>query len=158
MRRAICRLFVSAAVLTGLLAQTSAQTQPPAGYNPGIADLMNLIVQPRHTKLWFAGKEGNWRLAEYEAKELKGALANVAKARARFRDKPVGEMIEAFLSAPFRSVDDAIKAGDATKFAEAYRSINTGCNGCHNALGQDVVVIQTPEQHAYPDQNFRQAP
>jgi hypothetical protein len=155
MRKAICRFSFGAAVMLGLSTQVSAQGQPAGGYNPGIADLMNLIVQPRHTKLWFAGKEGNWRLAEYENKELKGALANVAKARARFRDKPVGDMIEAFMSVPFRSVDDAIKAGDATKFTEAYTSINTGCNGCHNALDHDFVVVQTPEQHAYPDQNFR---
>jgi hypothetical protein len=155
MRKATYRFSVGTAVVVGLLTAASAQNQPAGGYNPGIADLMNLIVQPRHTKLWFAGNEGNWRLAEYENKELKGALANVAKARPRFRDKPVAELIEAFMSASFRSVEDAIKAEDATKFAEAYASVNTGCNSCHKALDQDFVVIQTPEQHAYPDQNFR---
>ena len=118
---------------------------------------MNLIVQPRHAKLWFAGKEGNWVLAEYEIKELRAAFANVVRARPRFRDKPVGEMIESFMSASLRTVDEAIKERNAGKFAEAYTVVNAGCNACHIALNFNFIVVRTPEQLSYPNQDFRTA-
>ena len=74
---------------------------------------MNLIVQPRHTKLWLAGHEANWALAEYEIKELRSALANVAKARPVFRERSVAESVEMFMGGAFRGIDEAIKARDA---------------------------------------------
>jgi hypothetical protein len=137
-------------------ATTPALTSPaPAAFNPGVGELMNLIVQPRHTKLWFAGHEANWTLAEYEIKELRSALANVAKARPVFRERPVAENVEMFMGGAFRGIDEAIRARDATKFAEAYATVNAGCNACHSALNQSQVVIKTPEQASYPDQEFR---
>lgn len=152
-------------LLGALLAQSAdaaAQSPPaaatspaPAAFNPGVGELMNLIVQPRHTKLWFAGREANWSLAEYEIKELRSALANVAKARPVFRERSVPENVETFMSGAFRAVDDAIRDRNATKFAEAYAAVNARCNACHTALNQSQVVIRIPEQPSYPDQEFR---
>jgi hypothetical protein len=158
--------FSSIAMLTPLViigalsvqsVETVAQTPPaaPTVFNPGVGELMNLIVQPRHTKLWFAGREGNWALAEYESKELRSALANVAKARPVFRQQSVADNVEMFLGGAFRAVDDAVRAHDAAKFAEAYAAVNAGCNACHTALNQSQVVIRTPETPSYPDQEFR---
>jgi hypothetical protein len=153
------------ALLGTLLAQsvdTAAQSPPaaatspaPAAFNPGVGELMNLIVQPRHTKLWFAGHEANWVLAEYEIKELRSALANVAKARPVFRERSVAENVEMFMGGAFRGIEEAIHDRNATKFAEAYATVNAGCNACHTALNQAQVVIKTPEQASYPDQDFR---
>ena len=143
-------------------ADTAAQSPPaaaaslgPTVFNPGIGELMNLIVQPRHTKLWLAGREANWPLAEYEIKELRSALANVAKSRPVFREQKVAENVEMFMSGGFHAVDDAIRDRDATKFTAAYATVNAGCNACHTALNQPQVVIKTPEQPSYPDQDFR---
>jgi hypothetical protein len=170
------KLFSTIAVLMppvllgALLAQsvdTAAQSPPaaatspaltsaaPAAFNPGVGELMNLIVQPRHTKLWFAGHEANWALAEYEIKELRSALANVAKSRPIFRERSVAENVEMFMGGAFRGIDEAIRDRNATKFAEAYATVNAGCNACHTALNQAQVVIKTPEQPSYPDQDFR---
>jgi hypothetical protein len=164
MRRLFSTIAVLMPVLLGALlaqsadtaAQSPAPTSPaPTVFNPGVGELMNLIVQPRHTKLWFAGHEANWTLAEYEIKELRSALANVAKARPVFRERSVAESVEMFMGGAFRAVDEAIRARDASKFAEAYATVNAGCNACHSALNQAQVVIKTPEQPSYPDQEFR---
>ena len=154
-----------AVVFGFLLAQsgdTSAQNAPaaatspaPTAYNPGVGELMNLIVQPRHTKLWLAGHEANWTLAEYEIKELRSALANVAKSRPVFRERSVAESVNMFMGGAFGAVDDAIRDRDATKFNAAYATLNAGCNACHTAMNQPQVVIKTPEQPTYPDQDFR---
>src|SRR5476651_349616 len=98
-------ILIAAMVMIGLAGAVSylttlsvAQTPPapivpvPPPFSPTFGDLMNLIVQPRHIKLALAGREENWPLAAYEIKELRAALANVARTRPRFRDQPVGEM------------------------------------------------------------------
>ena len=117
----IIAVLMPPVLLGGLLAQstdTAAQspaptTPAPTAFNPGVGELMNLIVQPRHTKLWLAGHEANWALAEYEIKELRSALANVAKARPVFRERSVAESVEMFMGGAFRGIDEAIKARDA---------------------------------------------
>ena len=48
----------------------AAQPQAPAGYAPGLGEIMTL-TQMRHLKLWFAGDAKNWELADYELDELK---------------------------------------------------------------------------------------
>ena len=155
----IVALLAPSAIFAGLLAQNTAAQAPqapaPAPYNPGTGDLMNMIVQPHHIKLWLAGKEANWALAEYEAKEVRSALANVAKARPVLRNQPVAELIKTFTGGPFEAIDAAVQDHDAAKFAAAYASLNGGCNGCHTALNQPQVVIKVPEQPFYPDQDFR---
>ena len=39
-------------------------------YRPGLGEIMSGI-QTHHAKLWFAGINENWKLADYEVKELK---------------------------------------------------------------------------------------
>jgi len=93
--------------------------------------------------------------ADYEIHELRSALANVAKARPLYRQKSVSDSIEMFVSGAFTSMEGVIHDRGAAKFADAYATINAGCNACHTSLGQSQVVIRTPEQPTYPDQEFR---
>jgi hypothetical protein len=154
-------MLAPSAIVAALLAQTAntdaqaPQAAAPTPFDAGIGDLMNMIVQPHHIKLWLAGKEGNWTLADYEAREVKSALAKVAKARPNFRNQPVTELVESFTGAAFEALDAAVHDRDGAKFADAYAGLNTGCNGCHTALNQPQIVIRVPEQGSYPDQEFR---
>ena len=52
-----------ALVLAAAIGDASAQQKP---YSPGLGDLMTATVQPRHTKLGLAAREGNWPYAAYE--------------------------------------------------------------------------------------------
>ena len=56
-------------------AQTGADavSEPPA---PSISDIM-ARQQMRHIKLWFAGRAGNWPLADFEIDALKGGFEAV---------------------------------------------------------------------------------
>jgi hypothetical protein len=153
--------FLLAAV--AILAKPSAghaQNAPPAPqtprpYNPGMGDLMNGIVQPRHAKLGLAGREQNWELAAYALHELKQALQNVALSRPRWREFSVPEMIDAVAKEPIESIDRAIKAGDARQFSEAFARLTDGCNSCHGATNNRFVVIKVPDQSLFANQDFR---
>src|ERR1700733_16219163 len=84
------------AVLIGmaLFAVPAASAQDsPAG--PGLGEIMTL-QQLRHIKLWFAGRAGNWPLADYEMGELNEGFENVTKLLGGDTvDKPVRPPIQA---------------------------------------------------------------
>jgi hypothetical protein len=136
-----------------------AQTPPPpsgaAPFNPSFGDMMNTLVQPRHSKLGLIGREENWTLAAYETHQLKDAFANIAKWRPRFRNQSVAELMEAMTGNAIKALDHAIEAGDARDFDEAYALLTDGCNGCRTALNHALVVIKESDQSAFLNQDFR---
>jgi hypothetical protein len=151
---------LSLAGATGAAFSQTAPPAPPANNGPapyvmGMGDLMNTLIQPRHTKLGLAGKAENWPLANYALSELRQAFAGIAKAVPKFRGMPVGDLVDLALTQPLNAVDAAIKQQDAQKFAVAYDQLSQGCNACHMELDHPYVVIKTPDASAFPDQEFK---
>src|SRR5271165_6591275 len=99
------RGHVAAAMLAGafaLGASLFAQAQnpapapeaaPPAArpgltileFKPAMDDLMTMLVQPRHLKLYYAGQAKNWTLAAFQLNELRGALARIGRTIPTYR-------------------------------------------------------------------------
>ena len=151
-----------AATAIGAVAQTPAPQPPQRGpassalnYVPGIGDMMNSLVQPRHAKLWLAGHEKNWELAVYAYKEMQQALNTVGTVQPKFRNLTVPEMIELMTGEAMRDLQSAIDARDPKKFAEAFDSLTDGCNSCHTALNHGFIVIKVPQASAFPNQEFK---
>src|ERR1700722_13760816 len=81
------RSFIVAVVAATLCplpvhAEDAAKPAEPAAapepYQPGLGEIMAL-QQMRHIKLWFAGRAGNWPLADYEVGELQEGFDDVKK-------------------------------------------------------------------------------
>ena len=151
-----------AATAVGVAAQTPAPQPAQRGpassalnYVPGIGDMMSSLVQPRHAKLWLAGHEKNWELAAYAYKEMQQALGTVGTVQPKFRNLTVPEMVESMTGEAMRDLDDAIRARDPKKFADAFDSLTDGCNSCHTALNHGFIVIKVPEASAFPNQEFK---
>ena len=49
-------------------------------------DLMTMLVQPRHLKLYYAGQAKNWMLAGFELNELRQALARIGRTIPTYRN------------------------------------------------------------------------
>jgi hypothetical protein len=137
-----------------------ANTAPAGGgaaaapYVMTMGDMMNTLIQPRHTKLGLAGHAENWELAAYAATEIRQAFAGIVKAQPKFSGMPVGELVDVAINPPLKTVDAAIKQQDAQKFAAAYDQLTQGCNACHMELNHPYVVIKTPDASAFPNQDF----
>jgi hypothetical protein len=150
-------LFASAGIG---LSQTAAPAPPPGAPTTAVpvvmtmGDLMNTLVQPRHSKLGIAGAAQNWPLAQYALEQLRAAFANIVSAKPKFSGMPVGQLVDVALGAPLRNVETAIKAQDAKKFATAFAQVSQGCNACHMELDHPYVVIKTPDVSAFPNQDF----
>jgi len=143
-----------AALLLAAVGDADAQQKPPP-YNPGLGDLMTMTVQPRHAKLGLAGREGNWPYAAYELHELEEAFERAAKAWPKWRTFSIAEMMIAVVKEPMASVEQAIKAGDSSRFAAAYEQLTAACNTCHRSADRGIIVIQAPNSPSFPDQDFR---
>jgi hypothetical protein len=149
------------AVLAGLAGGADAQAPQVRGpasttlnYVPGVGDLMNLLVQPRHAKLGLALRARNWELAEYGHKLMAQAFRTVAAVQPKFRNTTVSEAIESMTGEAMRDLDDAIRSRDPKKADAAFAALTDGCNSCHTALGHAFVVIKVPEASGFPNQDF----
>lgn len=152
------KTIVTACAAVGFLVAVSAVcAQTPPGYDPGLGDYMNTLIQPRHAKLGLAGREENWALAAYAVKELQQALNNTAKAKPKFRTLSVPDMFDATLGEPVKALEEAIKTREIARFNAAYGRLTAGCNSCHAATNMGYVVIKAPEQSSFPNQEFRPA-
>ena len=148
-----CLTFaVAAAVAVG--AETQGGALGPPGYQLLTSDLMTAFIQPRHVKLWLAGKVRNWEYAAYESHNVGGAFARFAKAVPAYKDQSIAELTAAFVTPAITDLDLAISAKNEAGFQTAYKELTAGCNGCHQATRHEMVVIQVPSSAAFPDQVF----
>lgn len=131
-----------------------AQAGGSSVYVPTVNDLMNGFIQPRHIKLWLAGKSRNWALAGYERHNIGGAFRRMAKAIPAYHGASTSALIAAFVTPQLAELDTAIKARNETSFVQAYQGLTAGCNGCHQATRQDMVKIMVPDTDPFPDQDF----
>jgi uncharacterized protein YceK len=151
MKRAFAAL-VACASLVALTAnaQNAAAPTAPAGAKPmdfpGLGEVMTL-QQLRHIKLWFAGRAGNWALADYEIGELNEGFEDA--------DKLVGGgTVAKMVGAPIKALQQAVAEKNSAAFATAFDSLSAGCNSCHHLLDHPFIVIQRPILLPYSDQSF----
>ncbi|MGA7490536.1 MAG: hypothetical protein WBW74_26745 [Xanthobacteraceae bacterium] len=163
--------IVAAVLLAGLsaLAMSAAPTTrgaaqnpmgdadaEPAPFNPQLAALMSMLIQPRHAKLGLAGQAENWPLAGYALKELRQGFLVAARAVPRWKGLPVPDLFDAAVSQPLALIDFAIKAQERGQFNEGYARLTAGCNACHATTDHPFIVIQAPDSAAaFPNQSFQ---
>jgi len=140
-----------AAVLFGASKSWAQETSAQQGAEtergePKIGEIMTL-QQMRHIKLWFAGRAGNWPLADYEINELKEGFDDLSRqVGSDTVEKAVGSQISA--------LEKAVGAKDRAAFTSAFDQLNAGCNSCHRLLDRAFIVIQRPTVLPYSDQSF----
>ena len=117
-----------------------------SAYHPELGEQM-LTLQIRHARLWFAGKAQNWTLAAFELQEIKEAFEAVVEQNpdhAIFQPQRLADILPAMTKAPITALRDAIDHGNKAEFEKAYDSLSAACTGCHQAAGNDFLIIQRP--------------
>ena len=144
--------------LTAGLPATPARADSASGkgYMPGLGDLMNASMQVHHTKLWLAGRSGNWPLAAYELKELRETVDDVQAFASDWQGVPVGAMVNS-LKPGFGSLNDAIAAKNPAAFDSAFHQLTAACTACHAGANRAEIRIIVPsprESGKFIDQDF----
>jgi len=146
----ILAAVVAIALLPTMIAsaQEASTQQSEAGEAraPRISDIM-AQQQRRHIKLWFAGHDGNWPLADYEIDALKDGFDDLNAMLG-------GDTVEKAVGAPIAALEKAVEAKDRAAFATAFDDLTAGCNGCHRALDHGFIAIRRPTSLPFTDQIF----
>ena len=155
------RWLIVLAAAAALAAPGPVGAQAPEGppaYRPGLGDLMTTTVQPRHTKLAYAGRAKNWTYAAYEVHELEEAFDRLSVQWPQWQRLRIVELVETMIRQPMFDLAQAIRDKSESKYAVAYSELTNACNACHQAAKRGFVVIQEPKENMFPDQDFTAQP
>ncbi len=130
-------------------------------FKPAFDDLMTMIVQPRHIKLYYAGQQENWILARFQLNELRAAFGRIGETIPDFGFFSVDASVEATMFEPMDAMLAAINASDLAEFNRTYVELTAACNECHEAMYFPFLVMKVPDANAaasYTNQDFTPVP
>ncbi|UAY55080.1 hypothetical protein [Arachidicoccus terrestris] len=119
-------------------------------YKPGFGEFMSSI-QIHHDKLWFAGQNMNWELADFEMSEIRESLDDIKKY---CTDRPEANSID-MIEQPLQNLDNAILHKDKEAFVKHYRVLTATCNSCHQKTAHGFNVITIPTAPPFTNQLFK---
>jgi hypothetical protein len=165
-RHSFALLFAGSLALAGIAigfpARGAAPATPPPGggltileFKPAMDDLMTMLVQPRHMKLFYAGQQKNWTLAAFELNELGSALRRIGQTIPKYRNISVDPTVASIFAPKIQAMDAAIKSSNPQQFNAAYADLTEACNTCHQGLEHPFLVVKVPDGQNFPDQDFR---
>jgi hypothetical protein len=130
----------------------SLQSQLDKTYKPGLGEFM-MGIQIHHAKLWFAGENQNWPLADFEIHEIRESLDDIDEF---CNDRPEVKSI-GMLKGPIDSVTNAIRQKDLQLFKTSFYLLTNTCNNCHKATDHGFNVVIIPTTPPVSNQDFRVA-
>lgn len=162
----------AAGCLVALLCVGSARSQnepargaqpPQAGkpFTPGVDDLMTMLVQPRHQRLYLAGTRKNWELAAFQASELRSSLRRIAEVYPVYLGIDIPQALDAMIVPALKDLDAAIASASPVRFESAFRRVTQSCNDCHVFTEHPFLVVKVPDPNAmsaFADQDFSPRP
>ena len=128
----------------------SLETKLSQTYKPGLGEFMGSI-QLHHAKLWFAGENQNWQLANFEVGEIKEALEAIPVYCA---DRPEVQKLT-MINPAIDSISNAISIKNIQLFESGFILLTATCNNCHHATNHAFNVIKKPENPPLTNQDFK---
>lgn len=120
-----------------------------ASLQPGLGRLMPEVGQ-RYWKLYYAVEAGNWPMARFQAKEVRGLLKLCVTTRPKYE-----QHIETFIRKNMDPIAEAIERQDWEAFQKAYHKGIHDANGYHKLYEKDFIVWKLPD---YPPPDLDMTP
>jgi hypothetical protein len=128
----------------------SLQKQLADTYKPGLGEFM-LGIQLHHAKLWWAGQNQNWPLADFEVNEIKESLEEIQKYCS---DRPEVKAI-GMIGPVIDSLNHSIQQKDDQSFKRSFVLLTNTCNNCHKATDHGFNVVTIPAALPVTNQEFK---
>jgi len=106
---------------------------------PGLGRLMP-EVGARTWKLFYAAKAGNWPLAKFQYKEIKGLMELGAFTRPKHE-----EALNQFLGENWKPLETAIEKQDFAAFEAAFHKAIDAANAYHELKDKPYIVWKLPD-------------
>jgi len=120
-------------------------------YKPGFGELMS-TVQAHHAKLWYAGANENWELAEFEVHEIEETFEKILDLRGD--EHNAAELVPELIEPLLKNVEGSAKKQELAAFKSDYQQLTSGCNDCHLEAGVEFIRIQIPTEPGFYNQKF----
>jgi hypothetical protein len=95
----------------------------------------------RFTELFYAGEDGNWDYAKYQAEKIELALRLALERRPKR-----AQSAQAFLNDDLPVVRQAIESRDPAIFRDAIERLRAGCVRCHTDEKLPFFTVELPER------------
>ncbi|MEP0986170.1 hypothetical protein [Ekhidna sp.] len=105
-------------------------------------------------KLWLAGQNQNWELADFYTHELEEVTEKLVEGNVIHDDYNISNLTEAMLLPKIEKVEEAIRKKDQVLFLENYKLMISSCNLCHNATKHNFIKILVPNDSTIWNQDF----
>lgn len=128
----------------------SLRKQIANNYKPGFGEFMSGI-QTHHAKLWFAGLNQNWELANFEINEVQEAIEDIRQYNS---DRPESKAI-GMIKPAMDSINNAIRQKNPQLFKSSFTLLTNTCNNCHKATDHAFNIITIPTRTPVVNQDFK---
>ena len=119
-------------------------------YKPGFGEFMSNI-QIHHAKLWFAGTNENWELADFEIHEIGETMDAIEKYEPEREESKSVPMMKPALE----SIGGAIQNKNLSQFKNNYVLLTNTCNNCHKAVNFSFNEVKIPDSPPFSNQTFQ---
>jgi len=119
-------------------------------YKPGFGEFMSNI-QVHHAKLWFAGINENWPLADFEIHEIEESLEDIQKYQSEREETKTLPII----FVPLDSVKASIQNENLISFKSSFTTLTNTCNSCHQAVKFEFNKVKIPDSPPFSNQIFK---
>jgi hypothetical protein len=128
---------------------TQAPQQPPSRRNFSVEELNRFVpglgtimpeIGTRAWKLYYAGKAGNWKLAEFQLGELQGLMMTGALTRPLYEAD-----LKSFVADFVSKVREALATKDVATFEEAFHEMISMANEFHEGVDKGFIVWKIPD-------------
>ena len=119
-------------------------------YKPGLGEFM-FNIQVHHAKLWFAGQNRNWKLADFEIHEIMESIDDVKTFNS---DRPEVKDIE-MINPAIDSLNNSIQQKNLQLFKSSFVLLTNTCNNCHKTTNHEFNVIKIPDTPPVSNQEFK---
>jgi hypothetical protein len=104
----------------------------------------------RFTELYFAGQDGNWDYAKYQAEKIDLALRLALERRPKR-----GPSAQSFLNEDLPFVQQAIAHRERDGFQRSMGRLRSACMKCHNKEDVPYFEVELPERRISPVRTIR---
>ena len=120
--------------------QTDITLDQLGSIQPGLARLM-AEISDRYWILYYAAKNGNWKMASLQSSEIRKAFDICIITRPKYK-----KHLDIFSNGPLLQIDRAIANEDWIAFESTYMSAIDIANAYHKSWDHEEIVWQLPDE------------
>lgn len=152
----VSTVFISISCQTDQ-AKSNAHPDTDEQYEDTVPLIYHMSFMQRYShKLYLAGKEENWELADIYSHEIEELSETIIDGNHLDDGVNVSKLLETMLIPQIENVEAAIDAKDKAMFEDNYQTMIQTCNQCHEAANYGAVKVTVPSGNPY-NQDFSPA-